>query len=269
MSLHSLVHSNVFLVQAKHSKYSAKFVALDAMLLLELTGITIDCSSVFGYSISNVDDIGFENKSSKDNRWLHNFHLCKMLTCYWKEKYIEAEEHNQLASAYPMSKTPQFSLIYQTFFGGLNALQLHRQLGGRNDQRLKQGKDAMKKLGKWADNSMVVFVNKWLLLQAEYSASVSEHDKAQSLYLASIDAAKDHGHIHELALAHELLGNYYCSANGYGVEDSDECFRKAILYYKQWGATTLAEKLMRKHNLRMDSSQLGNSKHPREGDPEN
>ena len=267
MSLHSLVHSNVFLVQAKHSKYSAKFVALDAMLLLELTGITIDCSSVFGYSISNVDDIRFENKSSSDNRSLHNLYLCKMLTCYWKENFIEAEEHIQHALTYPSSKTPQFSLIYQTFYGGLIALQLHRQVGGNDDQRLKQGNDAMKKLGKWANNSMVVFVNKWLLLQVEYAASVGEHYKAQPLYLASINAAKDHGHIHELALAHELLGNYYCGRG----QDSNECFRKAAMYYEQWGATVLAEKVMLKHNLSIDSGastelQLGKSKHPREGD---
>ena len=82
-------------------------------------------------------------------------------------------------------------------------------MGGHpnSEQRLKQGKEALEQMGKWAEKSMAIFGNKWHLMQAEYSASIGEHEKAQLEYTSSIKAAKDHGLIHELALALELFGN--------------------------------------------------------------
>jgi len=251
----------------KHSKYSAKYMALDTLLVLELTGTAIDCSSAFGYSISNIDDVRSEDESS-DTVYLTNIHIYKMFKAYWKEKFEEAGEHFQNSLGTPGTKTPRFITIHQTLYGGLVAFQLHRQMGGNNDLRLQQGRAAMKKLEEWPNTH---HGNKMLLLQAEHSGTIGEHDKAQLLYRASIKAAKDHGNVHELALSYELFGNHYCLTNGCGGEDSNECFRNACVYYEQWGAIALAEKIRRKHNLRMDTGasaelQPGKSKHSRNGD---
>jgi len=218
-------------------------------------------------TICSLDDLRSEAESSHDSRWLHNFNVVKMSTAYWRGDCIAAEEHCHAALTYPTARMPTLLLIYRTFFGGLVAFQLHRQMGGNNDQRLKQGREMLEQLEKWAQNSPAAFENKWLLLKAEYANSIGEHDKAVPLYKASINAAQDHGDIHELALAFELLGNYYCSA-GDGA-NSNECYRKAYVYYKQWGATAVAEKLTPKHNLRMDPGacielRSGKSKNPRD-----
>eukprot|EP00571_Detonula_confervacea_P012799 CAMPEP_0172299466 /NCGR_PEP_ID=MMETSP1058-20130122/1767_1 /TAXON_ID=83371 /ORGANISM="Detonula confervacea, Strain CCMP 353" /LENGTH=191 /DNA_ID=CAMNT_0013008921 /DNA_START=76 /DNA_END=651 /DNA_ORIENTATION=+ len=191
-----------------------------------------------------------------------------MSTAYWRGDCIAAEEHCHAALTYPTARMPTLLLIYRTFFGGLVAFQLYRHVDGKDDQRLKQGKQMVERLEKLNENSLAMYENKLLMLKAEYCASIGEHNRALSLYKASINAAQDHGSIHDLALAFELLGNYHCSANGDGV-DSNECFRKAYVYYIQWGATAMADKLLRKHNLSMEPGTstellLGASKNPRE-----
>ena len=86
--------------------------------------------------------------------------------------------------------------------------QCHSEDGG--DKRLQDGKEIMDQMGIWARNSMAVFGNKWILLKAEYAALVNDKcDDAEELYRISIMATQDHGIIHELGLAYELLGGYY------------------------------------------------------------
>jgi len=104
--------------------------------------------------------------------------------------------------------------------------------------------------------------------KAEYCASIGENNRAQQLYKASIKSSQDHGNIHELALAFELSGSHHCSTNGHDSH-SNECFRKACVYYKQWGANAIVERLIHKHDLRMEPGactdvRLGKSKNPRE-----
>ena len=105
------------------------------------------------------------------------------------------------------------------------------------------------------------------LLKAEYLASIQDNDGAEQMYKASIESSLDHGNIHELALAYELFGHYH-SAHERRVESID-CFKNAHMYYYQWGATAIADKVSRNHNLMIHStvsteSQTKHSKHPRE-----
>ena len=138
------------------------------------------------------------------------------------------------------------------------------------EQRLKDGNEMIDRFEEWALVSMAVFENKWLLLKAEYSASTDEFDQALQMYEGSIKSAQNHGNIHELALAHELLGNY-CSGRGFTTTTSNACFEQAYMYYTQWGATAIAEKILHTHNLEMDSAakqelHLQNQKHSRQWD---
>jgi len=160
---------------------------------------------------------------------------------------MEAEEHFRAALAFPTAKMPQIIMIYHTFFGGLIALHLYRQLGSNDDQRLKQGRELMEKLEKWSQMSSAIYENKWLLLKAEYFISIGKRGGAITLYKDCINSARDHGNIHEMALAYELLGNYYCDEGDRA--HSDEYFREAHTFYEQWGATAIAKKLVYKHDL--------------------
>jgi len=228
----------------------------------ELIGVPSSSRSHF-----NMNDMQAEAESVKDARLLFRIQFFNVMISYWRGDLAAAEESSTIASMmYPVSKFPSIHLIYFTFFHGLVLFQCYSEDGG--DKRLQDGKEIMNQMGTWAKNSMAVFGNKWLLLKAEYTALVDDkRDDAEELYKKSIKAAQDHGLIHELGLAYELLGGYY-TTHGHEPE-SLHCIKKAYKCYTQWGATSVAKKILHDHDLNIESisdteSQLENSKHPRE-----
>jgi len=266
LSLLQQLYDDKFRLVAKHSKsFVAKYMALDSILLTELTGKSGDYFSVFNGSICNIDDLKDEAKATKDFSLLQSCHVFNVLINYWRGNYMAAEEHSRLASMmYPACKEPTIYLIYHTFYRALILFKRHRISGsivGSANNKLKDGKEMMDLMGRWSLLSKNVFNNKWLLLKAEYAASVEKFDEALQMYKDSIKSAQDHGNIQELALAHELLGDYYSDRGCHLV--SIECFKNGYLYYTQWGATAIAERILRKHNLDVDIFEVQNRKHSR------
>lgn len=227
---------------AKFSQHSAKHGILDNILLGALTGKFWDSFSVFEGSINNISDLQAEAVSLKDNQLLFTVHLYKMMIRLWRGDYEAAEESSRTASnVNPTDKMPSIYLICHTFFGGIIRFQLYRKIG--DEQRLKNGKEMMEEMETWSKNCVAVFENKLFLMQAEYFASIDGHNDAERLYIKSINASRDHGNIHELGLAYELLGKFY-SARG-SSSYSIHCFKHAHKFYTQWGADAVAEKILR------------------------
>ena len=249
LSLLKQTYDDKFPMVSKHSPFVAKYIALDSLLLTELTGKSGDYFSVFG-SISGMNDLQDEAKSNKDMTLLQSSHVFCVMIEYWRGNYTAAEVHSSQASIiFPASKEPTIYNQFHALFRGLVLFHLYRQESD-NSKRLDEGKEMMDQVGKWAEVSEEVFGNKWYLLQAEYSASL-KRDDAKQLYETSIKAAKDHGNIHECGLALELYGDYHsslgCTADAYA------CYKNAHKYYSQWGATQVAERLLKKHNLTIES----------------
>jgi len=245
----------------KNSDYATKYVALDLALLAELTGQPVD--QIEGM-VCNSNELQVEAESVQNFRLLHHIHFNNLLLAFWRGDLIAAEKSSRLAWAYPTAKMPHILFIYHTFFGGIIAFKLYRQdvRGADADARFKEGKESMSRMGKWAQNGVSIFGNKWLLLQAEHAASINKYDEAKELYNASIQAASDHGNIHELGLANELLGDYHAS-RGCTV-DANASYIQSHMYYMQWGAFAVAKRLMAKHSLDLDGAETaGRSKRSR------
>lgn len=147
-------------------------MALDSLLLTELTGKPGDYFSVLGGSISNMKDLQDEAKATKDMILLQSSHVFNVMIEYWRGDYLAAEEHSKLAlMMFPASKEPTIYLIYHIFFRGLILFWLHRTING-GTHRLEEGKQAMDEMEKWKENSTAVFENKFLLLCAgQYTIS--------------------------------------------------------------------------------------------------
>ena len=247
---------NVSPFQAK-SQSLARWVVCDCILLMELTGKDEDYFSVFDDSIQNLDDIHCEVPFM-----LYRIQICKMMYYFWKGDYVAAEEqaHTSLGNFFKLDPK---TYIYHTFFSGLISFQLYRTLGG--DKRLKNGKEMLDRMKTWADAALLE--NKRLLLEAEYAALTNnESNDAEQLYKSSIKTAQDHLNIHELALAYELFGNYHTERSR---GDSNGCFEKAFVYYTQWGATKVAQRVSEQHDLNMAFVddfllQVQNAKHARQ-----
>ncbi|KAL9181842.1 hypothetical protein ACHAXT_012185 [Thalassiosira profunda] len=254
LALITQTYMNRLKLAAKHSLFVGKYMALDSLLLTVLTGESEDYFSVFeGGSIAGMQDLQEVAKSSRDLTLLQSSHVFNVLIEFWRGNYSAAEEHSAAASAmFPQCKEPTIYLIYLTFFRGLLLFSLYRKMGG--NQRLKDGKEMTDQMGIWTQNAKDVFENKWLLLAAEAAASTGEHDAALTMYLGSIEASRDHGNVHELALGYELLGDFHASCGRH--EDSRECIQSAYTHYTSWGASAVANKLLRKHNLAPDLQTL-------------
>ncbi|KAL9189379.1 hypothetical protein ACHAXT_009054 [Thalassiosira profunda] len=232
---------------SKHSPHATKCALLDNALMVELTGRPGHYfSSVFGGAVANMKDLQGQAKSSKDMHILQSSHVFNVLIHFWRGDYESAEESSSLASSIlPAANMPTIYRIYHVFFRGLVKFQLYRKLG--EDQRLEDGKTALGEVKKWAGNAAAVFGNKLLLLNAEYHASIGEHDAAWEMYGESIQASRDRGNVHELALAYELLGKHR-SALGM-TSAANECFAQAFAHYSSWGATAVADRLLQTHNI--------------------
>mmetsp|Transcript_3889 Transcript_3889/g.8568 ORF Transcript_3889/g.8568 Transcript_3889/m.8568 type:complete len:1443 (+) Transcript_3889:166-4494(+) len=237
---------------AKNSDYATKYVALDNALLTELTGQSSELSKIDGM-VCNIEVLQGEAELVNNNRLLHHIHVNNVMIAYWRGDFEAAEKSSHLAWKYPTAKMPTIVLIYHTFFAGLVAFHLFRKKSGdeNQDERLKEGREVMVEMGKWAQNVMEVFGNKWLLMSAEHSACTKDHDETKKLYQASIELAQDYGNIHELGLAYELFGNYLVDCEC--TMDATPCFKKAYMCYIQWGAKSLAKRLLHKHNFDIDT----------------
>mmetsp|Transcript_29305 Transcript_29305/g.53613 ORF Transcript_29305/g.53613 Transcript_29305/m.53613 type:complete len:535 (+) Transcript_29305:1563-3167(+) len=255
----------------KHSKYAGEIAALDTILVEELIGVPSSSRSHFDTNVLQA-----EAESAKNTRLLFRIHFFNLMISYWRGDFADAEESsNAVLMIGPFCKLPSIHLVYYTLFSGLVLFQRYSEEGG--DKRLQDGKEMMNQMGTWAKNSMAIFGNKWLLLTAEYTALVDgQCEEAEDCYKKSIEAARGHGIIHELGLAYELLGGYY-TIHGREME-SLLCIKNAHECYTQWGATSIAKKILDDRgldpiwisNLDIDSSifskelQLKTSKHPRE-----
>lgn len=113
----------------------------------------------------------------------------------------------------------------------------------------------MDELEKWTKNAKHVFENKWLLLKAEYHSSVGELDQALQYYQNSIKAGQDHGNVHEMAMAFELLGDY-CKGRGHPT-NSKRCYTKAYQCYISWGAKAVASRLAQTHDIDVTATGAG------------
>ena len=210
-------------------------------------------------SFTSLDDIQAEFQPT-----IFLIEVTKLSLKFWRGDDVAAEHHARIASAKPDKKSPVHYTSF-CFFGALVYFRRYRFKGG--DDRLEKGREMLLQMEDWAKNSPATFGSKSLLLKAEHAASVNEDsDVVKQCYNDANRTARDHGNIHDLALGHELLGNY-CASQGQ-MEDSNDCFLRAFVYFRQWGAAAVAERIFCDYGLDNASVsnmelQIGDLKHSR------
>ena len=232
-------------VQAKYSQTCAKYGVLDKILIDDLTGNTSDPFSIFNGLICDESYLLEDAKSKKNTQLLEAIYHYNYYRAFYRGDYDETEKMYEVILTLPTSKNPKMRRSHGIFFRGLVAFHFYRE--GRGEEWQKKGKDALEKMELWLKNSTSTFENKSFLLRAEYLASVCNVSEAMAMYEKAIKSARDHGLIHEQALAYEFMGNFLASI----VETSEAtlCFGSAYECYMQWGAVVKAEKIRKDHKL--------------------
>jgi len=129
--------------------------------------------------------------------------------------------------------------IMRSLYFGLSSLILSRR---RNEEELiTRGREILLKMRGWAKINNWYIENKALLLEAEYSYSKGETEKAKAAYEKSIQSAHKHNLIHEEALAYELFGIFY--TEGGRPSKGNELLKIAHGLYLQWGARKKAKQI--------------------------
>ncbi|WP_224368930.1 trifunctional serine/threonine-protein kinase/ATP-binding protein/sensor histidine kinase [Hyalangium versicolor] len=116
---------------------------------------------------------------------------------------------------------------------------------GERQERHREIASHREQLREWAEQCPVNYRHEFLLVSAEHARLTGDSDQASRLYEEALVSARETGHLHHEAIAHELAGKHYLelsrpkAARGY--------LQEAHLLYSRWGAATKAASLEANH----------------------
>lgn len=225
-----------------HCKQVTVFIAI----LIRLTGIR---SPDDPFDISKMDEADFAESVHGDS-----FRLIEELVCIYRYlpgyifgEYQEAKEALERSAAILEKRKNVDDYILQYFYETLVWAQLYDE-SSTDEQRdyLERMRKRLKKVKEYAKRCPDNYQHKYLLMKAEVYRILSKNRQAEELYEQSIEAARQFGHIHDLAMAAECFGKY-------GLRQGKQ--RLARMYmteayeaYVQWGALVKAADLEHKHH---------------------
>jgi signal transduction histidine kinase len=147
------------------------------------------------------------------------------------------------------TKTEALDFLFpeQTFYHGLILASVYPKAKETEEIEYKSRLQRILRLMRmWAEGCPDNYLHKYLLLQAEYTRLFGKnHYKVADLYDEAIDSAKEHGFLHNQAVANECAAKFYLTwnkdkvARGYLTE--------ARYLYEQWGAFSKVKQLEEKY----------------------
>jgi hypothetical protein len=103
----------------------------------------------------------------------------------------------------------------------------------------------LKQLREWADACPETFIGKYTLVSAEIARLESRQLDAERLYEEAIRSAREHGFVHNEAIANELAARFYATR---GFETIAHAYlRNARYCYSRWGAAGKVRQLEHRH----------------------
>lgn len=184
-----------------HSEDGAKIALLQKMLICDLTGKSVGPFPRFGGGVIICDERSLlaDTKAKRIFHVVEQVYLKRFFSAFWMGDYPVAISCSQQILALPNSKMPKIQGVFHSFFMGLIHFQTYRD--GEGESYMDEGKKAMEKMHTWVKHSPATYENKLHLIKAEYHASSANIQAARAAYEASVRSARDHGLVHEQALA--------------------------------------------------------------------
>ncbi|MFL5346131.1 MAG: AAA family ATPase [Hyalangium sp.] len=140
----------------------------------------------------------------------------------------EADKRRELSPQTILSST---HLLYRALILAARCAKASPQ---ERQERLREIASLRDQLGEWARQCPANYRHEFLLISAEHARWAGESEQASRLYEEALSSARENGHLHHEAIAHELAGKHYLelgrlkAARGYLLE--------AHLLYSRWGA---------------------------------
>lgn len=225
-----------------HSKQVTVFLAI----LIRLTGVR---SPEDPFDITYMDEPEFTESVHGDSFRMVEELVCiyRYLTGYLFGDFRKANEALMRSAAILDSRKEAGDYVLQHFYESLVWAQLYDEVSpGERDEymeKLRKRLKSMKLLARRCPNN---YQHKYLLMKAEMFRLLRKNRQAEELYQQSIEAARQYGHIHDLAMAAESYGKY-------GLRQGKQHLAKIYMTeayeaYTQWGALAKAADLKQRHH---------------------
>lgn len=179
-----------------------------------------------------------------DTLSLHVFYVFKIKVAFIIGDYKTALKIAEEAEKIKENSLGQIHLAEHFFYQSLVLAANYLNVSDKERKKFKKLLARnVKKLGKWSKHCQENFLNRFLLVSAEFARIFGKHSKALGLYEKAIEAAQKEGFIHIEAIANESAGRLYIAI---GKKKIGEVYIKSSCYcYENWGAITKV-KLLKK-----------------------
>jgi PAS domain S-box-containing protein len=147
---------------------------------------------------------------ANDRTTLVNLYYNKLLLCYLFGQYHDAVINGELAEKNLDSVPGVFGVTLINFFTSLSRLALFAASSAPDQAKIKHKVNInQKKMRKWAQYAPMNHLHKYLLVEAERNRVLGKFNNAILLYDEAIRLAKQHGYVHEQAIANELAAKFF------------------------------------------------------------
>lgn len=167
---------------------------------------------------------------------IHCLYCCRTILQYIFGNYADAVQSAYQAESNQSSSKEYFYFVHHQFYFTLALLAHFPQVDPDTQRQYLVKIDAlMVQLQSWTRLSPDNFKHKYDLVEAEWSRVQGNILKAMQCYKHAAAGAREHGYIHDVALAYEREAQLYLNV---GKEELvGLCIAKAIEFYHYWGAS--------------------------------
>lgn len=205
------------------------------LILHNLRGMTANISE---FSTFEISEKNYLQRCHKNQSWIAIccYQIMKSQVLFTYGDYQKSLDCLLLAKEYLPYVMGFVVTAVHNFYYSLNLIQIYATETREEikKQYLQQLQENQKQMKIWADNCAENFLHKYLLIEAEFYRVDDDKLSAIELYDRAIALAKEHGYVHEEALANELAAKFYLE---WGKEQIAQVYITNAYYaYARWGA---------------------------------
>lgn len=225
------------LEQTKNPAISITYLTRQAILSLQ--GSTDAPMSLTDNSF-NEEDLLDEFNETEFQHGIHWYYVIKMMLSVIHSDYDHALDYVTKSQNAISGATGQFSVAEHNFYHSLILTHLIKNTvedSSTEREYRNQLTENQKQLENWSNICPSNFLHKHDLIKAEILAINNEHELAEELYKASIEAAKNNGFIQDAAISSYRLSEFYAQNNNSNL--SEKITNEANNLLTSWGAKGL------------------------------
>jgi PAS domain S-box-containing protein len=225
--------------------FALKTLISQSLFLRSLMGSTVSISTFDTPEFSEeqfdleITSVGYPALTCK-------YFIVKLQSRFFAGNYLEAIQLCPKIESALLPLTCNIEHVEYLYFKTLSLCQVYRQCRPEQKQEyLSIILEGQRKFRKMADSCPENFLNRFYLISAEINRLQDKHENAMVDYDLAIQAARDHGFIHNEAISYELASSFY-ELKGFRLIAATY-LRHARACYLKWGALAKVKQLDDKH----------------------